>query len=119
MSAGLVEPFWSSSAADLCGRLGGNPDGLTSDEAAARLRRFGPNQLARRRRSDLPALVIAQVTSPIVLILLVATGLAFFLGDASDAGIVLAIVALSAALGVWQEHGASRAVAALLAQVEV
>jgi Mg2+-importing ATPase len=119
VSADVVEPFWSSPAADVSIRLGSAPNGLTSDEAAARLRRFGPNQLARRRRSDLPALIFAQVTSPIVLILLVATGLAFFLGDATDAGIVLAIVALSAALGVWQERGASRSVAGLLAQVEI
>ena len=84
MSAGSVDPFWSSSAVDLAARLGGNPNGLTSDEAAARLRRFGPNQLARRRRSDLPALIFAQVTSPIVLIMLVATGLALCDRDAAS-----------------------------------
>ena len=43
--------------------------------------------------------------------------LAALLGDAADAAIVLAIVVLSAAVGVWQEHAASRAVKQLMAQV--
>jgi Mg2+-importing ATPase len=115
--AGAAGTFWSSTAEELAARLGSSPVGLSSEEAAARRRRFGPNLLARRRRTDLPALVLAQLGSPIVLILLAATGLAFFVGDASDAAIVLTIVVASAALGVWQEHGASRAVEALLAQV--
>jgi Mg2+-importing ATPase len=117
MGAPAAVPFWSSTAGELVARVGGDAGGLSSAEAAARLRRFGPNLLARPRRSDLPALIFAQLSSPIVLILLAATGLAFFAGDASDAGIVLAIVAASATLGVWQERGASRAVASLLAQV--
>src|SRR3954454_16125033 len=97
--------------------MGKSPSGLGETEAATRLRDLGPNVLAKHRRTDLPALIVGQLASPIVLILLGATGLAFFLGDAVDAAIVLAIVAASAALGVWQEHGASQAVKALLAQV--
>ena len=90
---------------------------MGQEEAERRLREIGRNILVEHRRTDLPALIVGQLASPIVLILLAATGLAFFLGDAVDAGIVLAIVAVFAALGVWQERGASRAVQALLAQV--
>jgi P-type Mg2+ transporter len=112
-----VDAFWASAEAELFAALGASPSGLSEDEAAKRLAVLGPNVLAKHRRTDLPALIVGQLASPIVLILLGATGLAFFLGDAADAAIVLAIVAASAALGVWQEHGASQAVKALLAQV--
>jgi Mg2+-importing ATPase len=117
VSAPAAEPFWSCAADALAARLGSRAGGLSRAEAAARLADIGPNLLVRGRRTDLPALILGQLVSPIVLILLVATGLAFFLGDAADAAIVLVIVAASAALGVWQEHGASRAVERLLAQV--
>ena len=117
MKPASIDTFWTCGQAELSGALGTSPSGLTEDEAAARLRELGPNLLAKHRRTDLPALIIGQLASPIVLILLGATGLAFFLGDAADAAIVLAIVAASAALGVWQEHSASQAVKALLDQV--
>jgi P-type Mg2+ transporter len=111
------DPFWSVSEEAIFARLGTSAGGLSEEDAALRLRRIGPNVLARQKRTDLPALILGQLASPIVLILLGATVLAFFLGDAADAGIVLAIVVASAALGVWQEHSASRAVEGLLAQV--
>ena len=112
-----VDTFWARHQSELFDVLGTSPSGLREGQAAARLAELGPNVLAKHRRTDLPALIVGQLASPIVLILLAATGLAFFLGDAADAAIVLVIVAASAALGVWQEHGASQAVKALLAQV--
>jgi len=111
------DTFWAQTAEDLFRRLGSGANGLTSAEADDRRSRLGPNLLVQGRRTDLPALIVGQLASPIVLILLGATVLAAFLGDATDAAIVLAIVAVSAAIGVWQEHGASRAVQQLLAQV--
>ncbi len=117
MSPVQLEPFWSLTSDALYARLGTSPAGLGQEEAVARLRRLGPNVLARQQRTGLPTLIFRQLASPIVLILLGATVLAFFLGDVADAGIVCAIVVASAALGVWQEHGASRAVEGLLAQV--
>jgi len=62
-------------------------------------------------------LILAQLASPIVLILLGATVLAFFLGDGADAGIVLAIVVVSAALGVWAGAQRFPRLEGLLAQV--
>lgn len=117
MSVSPAEPFWTSNVEALFARLGSRAGGLAADAAATRLSEVGPNQLSRGRRRTLPALIAGQLASPIMLILLVATGLAFFLGDAGDATIVVLIVTASAAIGVWQEHSASRAVEALLAQV--
>ena len=65
------------------------------------------------------SLLIAQFKSPIILILLFATGLSFFLHNPADALIILTIVILSGLLGFWQEHSASNAVEKLLAIVQI
>ena len=115
----LPAPFWSIPAADTFRQLGATPDGLSGADAALRLARFGGNLLSVRRRSGIPALLLAQFRSPIVLLLLFATGLSFFLHDAVNALIILVIVIASGLLGFWQEHSATDAVAKLLALVQV
>ena len=70
-------------------------------------------------RSNAFTLLLAQFKSPIILILLFATGLSFFLHDPVNALIILAIVLVSGLLGFWQEHSATNAVEKLLAMVQI
>jgi Mg2+-importing ATPase len=93
--------------------------GLTGEEAHARLARHGANVLRPRRRSGTVALLLSQFKSPIIVILVFAACLAFFLGQHTDALIILAIVLGSGLLGFWQERGAAGAVEALLARVRI
>jgi Mg2+-importing ATPase len=113
------ESFWTLPASELWQQLQTGPDGLTAGEARQRLARYGSNLLTPKKRSDAGALLLAQFTSPIILILLFATGLSFFLHDPADAFIILAIVLVSGLLGFWQERGAAHAVEKLLAMVQV
>jgi Mg2+-importing ATPase len=62
-------------------------------------------------------LLLRQVTSPLVLILIVGALLSLFLREWIDAAIILAIVAGSALLGFGQEFRASRAIAQLKARL--
>ena len=62
---------------------------------------------------------LCQFKSPIILILIFATGLSLFLHNLVDASIILTIVIISGLLGFWQEHGASNAVEKLLAIVQI
>jgi P-type Mg2+ transporter len=64
-------------------------------------------------------LLLAQFSSPIVLLLLGATAISLFLHDTTDAAIILAIVLASGLLSFWQERGAAGAVEKLLSLVEV
>ena len=98
-------------------RAAATPQGLASTEARERLTRFGANLLAPRRRTDELALLLGQFKSPLILILLLAAGLSFFLHDPVDASIILAIVLASGLLGFWQERGAAHALEKLLAVV--
>jgi P-type Mg2+ transporter len=115
----LPPAFWSVSAADSLQMLQTEKEGLSSVEARQRLARYGANLLKPRKRSDAWTLLLAQFKSPIILILLFATGLSFFLRDPADAFIILSIVLVSGLLGFWQERGASNAVEKLLSIVRI
>lgn len=64
------------------------------------------------------ALLLTQFKSPLILILIFAGALSFFLGDPVNAFIILAIILISSLLGFWQERGAVNAVEKLLAIVQ-
>ena len=94
-------------------------DGLTSVEAAARLKRDGPNALGAEGRRGPLAVLIGQFASPLVLILIAASAVSIVVGDRVEAGIILAIVGMSALLGFVQEARSEAAVAALQARLAV
>ena len=91
--------------------------GLTAAEAAARLRAEGPNVLDHGGRRSLLRIAASQLASPLVLILMAASCVSIAVGDPVEAGIILAIVALSAVLGFVQEARAEASVAALQARL--
>jgi Mg2+-importing ATPase len=111
--------FWSVPADELAARLGSSTAGLSSAEAAERLAEHGPNAFKPRREAGWVAILIAQFKSPLVLILIFAAILASFLGETTNATIILSIVLASGILGFRQERGAANAVRSLLAIVQI
>jgi Mg2+-importing ATPase len=93
--------------------------GLTSAEAAARLKHDGPNSIGSEGRRGPLAVLISQFASPLVLILIAASAVSMAVGDKVEAGIILAIVGMSALLGFVQEARSEAAVAALQARLAV
>ncbi len=115
----LPPAFWSISATEMLQHLETVKEGLTGAEARQRLARYGSNLLKPQKRSDVFTLLLAQFKSPLILILLFATGLSFFLHDPVNALVILTIVLVSGLLGFWQEHSATNAVEKLLAIVQI
>lgn len=113
------QAFWSVQLPELLQQLCTTPQGLTSEEARTRLIQFGSNLLKPKKRLGNLTLFYGQFKSPIILILLFAAGLSFFVHDPTDALIILAIVFISGLLSFWQEKGATDAVQKLLAMVQV
>ncbi|MEC4746905.1 magnesium-translocating P-type ATPase [Methylomicrobium sp. Wu6] len=111
--------FWSIAVDKQLERLQTTAQGLSPEEAEERLNRFGANRLNGKKQTGPWRLFLAQFKSSIILILLFATGLSFFLHDKVDAVIILTIVLISGILGFWQEKGAADAVAKLLALVQI
>jgi Mg2+-importing ATPase len=113
------QPFWSTPLPGLFLRCRTGEQGLSREEARIRLRRYGPNRLKPKREVNAAKLFFRQFTSPIILILLFAAVLSFFLGDVTDSTIIMVIVIFSGALGFWQEYEASSAVEDLMALVQL
>ncbi len=87
--------------------------GLTEDQIAERRAQHGPNALPSDQGINWLQLVFGQFRDLMVIILLVAAGISWFLGDVKDVIVILAIVLLNAALGISQEYRAEQALAAL------
>jgi Mg2+-importing ATPase len=117
----IVKPdqYWSQAPDSLMAALRSAPDGLNSDDARQRLEQFGPNVLRAREKATALGLFLNQFKSPIILILLFATGVSAILQDWVDALIILAIVLGSAVLSFVQEYSANTAAERLRAQVTI
>lgn len=100
--------------AAVCRQLETNAErGLNEGEANRRLAQFGPNQLQAIQREPWYTLLARQFLDVLILILLIAAGLAFAIGETGDAVTILAIVVLNGILGFVQEWKAEKALAAL------
>ncbi len=93
--------------------LGSSLKGLTEEEARRRLSLFGPNELEAARKDSPLKLFLKQFANLLILILLIAAGISFFVGDALEAVVILLIVLACAVLGFVQEWKADQALAAL------
>jgi len=87
--------------------------GLTQQEAADRLRKFGANELTERPRPGFLALLWDQFNNYLVIILIIAALIALALGEWVDSIAIMFIVVLNAVVGVIQESKAEQALAAL------
>lgn len=113
-----VEPaFWRQPPAAALKALEATDDGLTSSQAAERLAKFGPNDAAAARPTPAWLALARRFSSPLVIILLVASGLSALTGDIPSFAIIGGIVLLSVILDYVQESRAQSAVDALRAQV--
>ncbi len=89
--------------------LGVDAEGLTSPEAAARLRRYGPNALPHRRRSALLHF-LRYFWGPIPWMIEVAALLSLVVHHWVDLSVVLLLLLINATIGFWEEHQAQGAV---------
>ncbi len=94
-------------------------NGLTDNEAAKRLREYGPNTIKAGSNASAFLLFLSQFKSPVTLLLIIAALLSAGLGDVPDTIIILTIVLISSFLGFWQEKGAADAVKELLKLVQL
>lgn len=87
--------------------------GLGSGDVRMRQGRYGFNEITEKGIKSPLSILRDQFTNVMVLILCAAAVLSLSLGKGMEAGAVLAIVVLFAALGFAQEYRAERAIAAL------
>ncbi len=93
------------------------PPGLTTEEALERLERYGPNDPTQLKARSLLSEALSLFSNPLVLILLVASGVAASVGEIVNATIIAVIVLLSAAINFFQTYRSRRAIDRLREQV--
>jgi Mg2+-importing ATPase len=114
-----LDQFWNLQKIDALKDLSCSENGLSGEEAARRIKNYGPNTLKAGSRSSALLLFLSQFKSPITILLIVAALLSMGLGDFTDAIIILIIIIVSSFLGFWQERGAANAVDELLKMVQI
>jgi magnesium-transporting ATPase (P-type) len=93
--------------------LGSHANGLTEAEARKRLDDVGPNALPEQEAQPSWRVFVRQFQSPLIYLLVLAAGLAFALGERTDAIVIITVVLVNAVIGAYQERRAERSMAAL------
>ena len=109
--------MYLQSVEDVFKEVQSSPSGLSSQEAASRLEKYGANTLQEGKKKSLLEKFVDQFKDFMILVLLVAAVVSMFAHqgepDPTDAIIILAVVLLNAILGVFQESKAEEAIEAL------
>lgn len=106
--------WFSKSKDDVIKEFNTNPStGLTTQEAKARLEKYGFNKLKGKPKKSLASLFFAQLKDMLIYVLLAAAVITIFIGEYVDSIIILLVVLINAIIGVAQEAKAEKAVEAL------
>ena len=110
--------YYRQPPSDTLHALDSTPDGLTPEQAAARLARDGRNALTEPPKPSLVKRFFQQLVDPMILVLLAAALIsaitsAYAHESFADVIIILIVVIINAVLGVYQESKAEQAIAAL------
>ena len=81
--------------------------GLTGKEAQKRLEENGPNILPEGKKKGFFHILLDQLKNVMLIVLIIAAGISFALGETTDGIIILLVVALNVLLGAAQESRAS------------
>ena len=112
--ASAPAPWHQLSSDDTLARLGTDvAHGLSSHEAAERLRQDGPNELTARRGQSPLMRFLLQFHQPLIYILLIAAVVTAILEDWVDAWVIFGVVLVNAIVGFIQEGKALQAIEAL------
>ena len=105
--------YYDEPVGDVLLRLNSSQQGLTSGEALLRLRRFGANVIEKKKQHTAIKIFFEQFKNFLVILLIFAALISFFLGDRLEFYGIIIIILLSATLGFIQEYNAENAMEAL------
>jgi Ca2+-transporting ATPase len=103
----------SKSTTDVLNELRTSEHGLEKHEAKKRLELYGPNKLPDSKKISYFRILIDQFKNALVIILIIAVIISFFLNEYIDASVILLIVVINTFIGFWQELKAEQAIESL------
>jgi len=105
-----MENFWALPVNQVFKKLETSPMGLTTRQAQERLKNFGPNEVAKKEERPGFKIFFSQFKNSLVLILIFAAIISYFLGQHVEATVILAIVFLNSFLSFIQEYKAEKVI---------
>ncbi len=87
--------------------------GLSNEEAAARLKRFGPNALQRYKSESWVHILMRQFLSPLAGVLVVAVALSLFFGEWLEGIAIGVVILMNVLIGFFMERQAQHSMEAL------
>lgn len=105
--------FHALSIEDSLNSLNSGFNGITEDEALKRIEQYGKNKLEEGKKRTIFMMFIEQFKNIMIIILLIAAAISVYLGEVTDAVIILLVVVINSVLGVMQESKAEKALLAL------
>lgn len=108
-----VNSWHSISSTDVLRVLETDEKGLSAEEAARRLEKYGKNELATEEKASLLSIFLSQFANVLIVVLIVSATISLILGKQVESISIFVIVALAAILGTLQEFQAGKALEAL------
>ena len=105
--------YYEKGIKDIETELKTSNSGLSSTEASARRRKYGPNILPKKKKDSIVKIFLREFIDPIVLLLIVAIIVSFVVGEMIDAFAIMLIVLVDAIIGTYQENKANNTADAL------
>ena len=114
-----LKKWHSTTRKDVLQILNSTEEGLTEKEAQSRLKKYGKNELPKKKNDSILKIVFRELTDPIVLLLLFASIVSFLIKEKVDGIAILFIISVDLILGTFQEWKANKNVEALTKLIEV
>ena len=114
----MARPWYSFTLKKIFEKLSSSNQGLSLDVASERLKQYGANILPEEKPHSKLRLFLNQFQSPLIYILLAASGVVFVMGETINGSIILAVLLFNAIVGVIQEGKAQNTLLALKKFVE-
>ena len=90
-------------------------NGLSSAEAADRLRHYGPNKVEGAKGLSLWTILLRQVSNSLTLVLFITMVLSFAINDHIEGGVIIAVILFNIVVGFLQDYRAEKTIQALYA----
>lgn len=115
----MSESCYSAGADEVLETLKAKGSGLSSREAAARRKQYGPNTLKKEKPKSLLRILLEQINNPVIYLLTAAAAVAFIFKDAAEGAAIVVVILLNTAIGFWMEVQARKSMRALRAMDKI
>lgn len=106
----MAASWYQQTTEEVLDRLESSLEGLNKDDIAPRQERYGANKLQEGKRRSKLLIFAAQFKDVMVWILIIAAAISFFVGEHTDAYVILGIIFGNAFIGYIQENRAEASI---------